>query len=271
MKHNDSPLLAENSVPPETANKELFASLYPELGPKFLDYEKARTIFRQIVDMRDRCLEIGMGTALFADQLLNEGYQIDGLEPPGKMLEGLKARLHTFTKYRPKIIETKAQDASYNGEYDFLVSHSGPLFFVNDGKRLYLEGLRDDQIGSVDPRAFHEAFLKKLLAGVAKKSGALLLNIQEDRTDIPLRDSTILFRYNREGEYDLANQSVVKYGRFVNAQTGAVIQDDQATYVPYRRFACSLEQLKEFLATIGEISVEVKSNIWVLLRPLSKI
>lgn len=94
-------------------------------------------------------------------------------------------------------------------------------------------------------------------------------NFAEDRTDIPLRGGDILFKYNRVGEYDLSKKSVVKHGRFLNVSTGNEIAEEGKPnhFDPYERYACSFDQLTEWLSHIGDVSMEVRKDIWVVLTP----
>lgn len=253
----------------ETANNALFARLYPELAPKFLDYEKARNIFKTMVTTRARCLELGIGSGLFSMELMDEGYQIDGLEPKGEMFKSLMKNIPARKGYKPEIFQSTIQEFGYKGDYDFLISHSGPFFFVRNEDKLHLEGLRDDQIGGTEPQRFHERLLVKLLKAAKQASGSLLFNIQEDRTDILLENDTVMFKYDRIGEYDEQRKSVVKYGRFINMENGNIMQDEKKSHFPYRRFACSLEQLQGYFNEIGDITVETRDDIWVKITPNS--
>jgi hypothetical protein len=259
----------------ETHANAIFAEFYPELSPKFLDYERARAAFRKIVETRERCLEIGIGSGVFALELIKEGYQIDGLEQPNSlMLDALKKSLKDTSGYKPNLIEKKAQEYDFDDEYDVIFSHSGPFFFVRgDGDKLYFEGLRDDQLNGEEPISFHKELIMKIVQSLKKKEGRMMVNIQEDRTDIPLKDGSVLFQYDRVGEYDLDAMSVVKYGRFVNQQTGALMQpeDPKSRFEPYRRFACSFEQFAETCGKVADVSIEIRDGIWVLLRPNSAL
>jgi hypothetical protein len=84
-------------------------------------------------------------------------------------------------------------------------------------------------------------------------------------------NGTLKFMYNRIGEYDTEHNLVEKWGRFVDSTTGKMVEGEENHFQPYRRYASSMEQFKTYLESLGDVSVCIEDDIWIVVTPKSPV
>lgn len=105
---------------------DAFATYYEELSDTFIDIKKAAASLKGFIPKGAQIFEIGLGTGYFAEQFLQEGYSVCGIQPQDKMLVRLK-------KERPDVViksETKLESYTFDDHYNIIVSHSSVFLFT---------------------------------------------------------------------------------------------------------------------------------------------
>jgi len=237
---------------------EIFTRRYNDLAPLFLDYPKAQESFRKIVSPSDRSLELGIGSGLFAKAHQSDGYSIDGIEVNPKMVinsclpQGMPCDrlLQGYSDSKIEIISLV--DYPFTEAYNIIYSHSGPLFLTKQDGQIYFEGYSSD-------REVNLQVLSRILNLISQTKGKFLLNLQENKIEVKLPDGSTFNLKNCT--YDIDKQTAEKHFEFVEID-GSVREGGSGTY---SRFACSLEQFKEYVNSFGEYNFEFVDDIWLVI------
>ncbi|MDY7003718.1 MAG: class I SAM-dependent methyltransferase [Cyanobacteriota bacterium] len=91
----------------------------------YYDYQKAAQSIDSILKGRKKLLEIGVGTGLLAEKLLelDPSYEITGIDFTPSMLDRSKARLGN----RAKVVEGNVLSMDLQESFDGIYSHGGPV------------------------------------------------------------------------------------------------------------------------------------------------
>jgi hypothetical protein len=255
--------MSEREKPVDHHDNTVFARRYDELAPLFLDYVRARRKFKALVRKDQFSLEIGMGSGLFALPLIAQGYRIDGLEPNVAMVAALAQNTRAQGLQIPKVEQSSVLDFTFDTPHPIIYSHSGPMFVTRESGQLYYEGLNIP--GDREAEAAGNAeLIQRILRRVVANNGKFLLNIQENRSGIRLSDGST-FNLNPVGNgYDPKNLEVTKQYRFVERDGSVLPSGGEGTY---RRFACTLDQLNDFVKRAGDFDIRDYKDTWLVISP----
>ncbi|WP_287273769.1 MULTISPECIES: class I SAM-dependent methyltransferase [unclassified Okeania] len=139
----------------------------------YYDYQKAAQSIDSILKGRKKLLEIGVGTGLLAEKLLelDSSYEITGIDFSTAMLDRSKARLGN----RAKVVEGNVLSMDLQEDFDGVYSQGGPINFNRVGNDYHLNMLPN----------FEDSV--KMLNNIARHlvdGGLLVLNIQGEKTEV---------------------------------------------------------------------------------------
>jgi hypothetical protein len=241
----------------------LFAKRYDELATKFLNYECTQREFKTLVRKDQPSLEIGIGSGLFALPLIKQGYSIDGLEPNTTMGTILAQNAQAQGLRTPKVEQVSVDKFPFNTSHPIIYSHSGPMFVTREEGQLYYEGLNTSTSREAEI-AENISLLKRILTHISSNNGKFLLNIQENKTGIQLSDGSTYNLAPVDKGYDPKNLEVTKQYRFIEKNGSVLPNGGERTY---RRFACTIDQLSNFIKSIGDFNLHNYKDIWLIIDP----
>ncbi|MBC6477484.1 MAG: class I SAM-dependent methyltransferase [Hormoscilla sp. GM7CHS1pb] len=139
----------------------------------YYNYRKEAQSLDSILKGRKKILEIGVGTGLLAEKVLelNPNYEITGIDFTPAMLDRSKARLGN----RAKVVEANVLSMDLQESFDGIYSHGGPAGVSRVGKDYHLYSFLPNWEDSV-----------KMLNNIARHlvdGGLLVLSIQGEETD----------------------------------------------------------------------------------------
>ncbi|NEO77798.1 MULTISPECIES: class I SAM-dependent DNA methyltransferase [Moorena] len=148
----------------------------------YYDYPKEAQSLDSILKGRKKLLEIGVGTGLLAEKLLelDPSYEITGIDFTPAMLDRAKARLGN----RAKVVEGNVLSMDLQESFDGIYSHGGPAGVCRVGNDYHLYSFLPDFEDTV-----------KMLDNIARHlvdGGLFVLNIQAEEIDA-------------DGEQDIGN------------------------------------------------------------------
>ncbi|MGB3513373.1 MAG: class I SAM-dependent methyltransferase [Microcoleaceae cyanobacterium] len=139
----------------------------------YYNYRKEAQPLNSILKGRKKIIEIGVGTGLLAEKLLelDPWYEITGIDFTPAMLDRSKARLGS----RAKVVEGNVLSMDLQESFDGIYSHGGPVGVSRVGNNYHLYSFMpnfEDTVKMLDNIARH------LVDG-----GLFVLNIQAEETD----------------------------------------------------------------------------------------
>ncbi|MEM9213358.1 MAG: methyltransferase domain-containing protein [Cyanobacteria bacterium P01_F01_bin.150] len=139
----------------------------------YYNHTQAAHSLNNIIKTRKKVLEIGLGTGLLAEKLLdiNPNYDLTGLEYSPAMLERSKARLAN----RARVLEGNVLSLDLEESFDIVYSHAGPLGFDLIDNDYHMYSFITNLEGTIK--------LLRNLADYLVNRGLLVLSIQSEETD----------------------------------------------------------------------------------------
>ena len=139
----------------------------------YYDYPKEAQSLNSILKSRKKLLEIGVGTGLLAEKLLelDPSYEITGIDFTPAMLDRAKARLGN----RAKVVEGNVLSMDLQESFDGIYSHGGPAGVSRVGNDYHFYSFLPNFEDTV-----------KMLNNIARhlvEGGLFVLNIQSEDTD----------------------------------------------------------------------------------------
>lgn len=228
-------------------NNDVFQKYYDELAVIFLDYKGGQEEFVKLVNIHNRCIEIGIGTGLFAIPLLKRGYCIDGIEPNSTFVENFKRQNQIANIYQCSLSDFDFDKHSY----DVIFSHSGPFLFTVHNDNLYFEGMIRTGLNE------NKSILGKILTYIQKQNGTFMINIQENKSNIGLSDNVTYTLQVLPPYYNCETMQVSKEYSFLPIKAPEI----------YTKFTCSVDQFTKMVGEFGIFSIEIHEK-WVIVKPL---
>lgn len=197
------------------------------------------TALRNILkDKAKNTIELGIGTGRFAEELINLGYSVTGLDSCKEMVAKAKSRLGDSVKLVNKNVLDLDIQQDFDHKFDAAYSMGGVWYMTNGPKEepllvSHIRDLKENEVG-----------LKKIWDSLAP-DGYLILNVQEPHTDLgfEIKDN---IAYSQKVSIDL-NKSLISKKYYVKSF------DDNITHAfqnwNYRIFRP--KERKELMKSIG--------------------
>ncbi len=235
-----------------------FAKYYRELSDSFIDINGAATSIKNHIAKGTRIFEIGLGVGYFAEQFLDDGYIVRGIQPPfpDTMLMPLK-------RDHPSLIlaEKKLEDYTFDSQHDVIVCHSSVFLFtrVKDGVYSGASSIDSPIFQSMISKLLAIKNLDKILLALSS-SGKFFVNIQANPlpyVEVGMPDDLLKFEM-RHCAYRLDVQKVEK--RFAITYRGTeTISDETHFCLNYDGFRQLVESLN------GKVAI-TEDGYWVVIE-----
>jgi len=109
------------------------ADMYEQHAGLYHNHDEAMKTFMQIVPRDKKVLEIGVGTGLFTKRLLEQGYNVQGVDRSRLMLNRAEDAAWKVTE------QCDFLDYNQPKKYDVIVSHSGGFTFKRERFETYYQ------------------------------------------------------------------------------------------------------------------------------------
>lgn len=233
-----------------------FAKEYRAIADTFIDTKGAAESFMNLVPTTNTIFELGLGTGYFASHLYFAGYDITGIEPPGKMLPVLKADYPNL----PIKAELPLEEFQFDEKYDVIVSHSSiflittpsdPKAQLNDDNLIFQSFIKDGKTNAQN--------LKKVLDALSD-NGKLMINVQTNaKPDAPFGPGKSFQML--DCVYDFPNNKVSK--------TFAITVDGfQKVLDPDISYVLVWDKFKKQLADFGYSAIVTNDRKWVVISKI---
>jgi len=213
----------------------------------YYDHNSIADALDNILENRKKILELGVGTGLLAEQMINRGYEVSGIDFTPTMLEIAKKRIGG----KAKLYEQNVIDLNLPETYEAAVSEGGVWPVTRDEEgRIFL----DSHITNIEQNILA---LKKVANHLDTK-GLLVLGIQSEHKDfdgLRLEGDAI---YSQKVRYILP---FIEKEYFVK-QNGQNVAYQQCKY---RRFTKDEQERIMRLAGFSEIGID-DSNQFLIYK-----
>lgn len=181
----------------------------------YLEHEKAADALSVVLKGRNPVLEIGIGTGLLAEKMIERGYDITGVDFTDAMLDVARKRLGENAKlYKQNVLRLQLPE-----KYEAIVSESGVWIMARDGNgELFMESHVPDAAGNF-------VGMQKV-AQALKKEGILVLGIQGVHVNIDAMELGDGAVYSQKVKYELP--LIIK--EYFVTREGNVIAYQQSKY-----------------------------------------
>ena len=198
----------------------------------YYNYDEITRDLMEVLGSRQRILELGVGTGLVAEGLLqqNPNLSLTGLDNTESMLSQAKERLEDKIQYELQDVTTLSLDRTFEASF----SVGGCWYFIDYGDRL-------EFCSHIDDRATCEESLRRVIEHL-EPGGVLSLALQDPHTDYskPLNDElTYSQAIHNEGE-----------GLFTKQYTFTK-QNDVVAEQFYRYLVISEQEIHNFFLELG--------------------
>jgi hypothetical protein len=235
-----------------------FAKYYRELSDSFIDITGAANSLKNQIQKGACIFEIGLGIGYFAEQFLEDGYVVSGIQPPppDTMLAVLK-------RNHPSLIvaEKRIEDYTFDSQYDVIVCHSSVFLFtrIEDERYSGASSMDSPIFQSMIPKQIAVENIRKVLSALSA-TGRFFVNIHTNpRPSVEVGMSGDRLTYEmRRCVYDLDAQKVEKRNVIIYRGT-ETISDETHFCLRYGEFGQLIESLN------GKVSL-LEDGYWVVIE-----
>ncbi|MDJ1184151.1 class I SAM-dependent DNA methyltransferase [Roseofilum casamattae] len=209
----------------------------------YYDYPKEAQSLNSILKSRKKLLEIGVGTGLLAEKLLelDPSYEITGIDFTPAMLDRSKARLGN----RAKVVEGNVLSMNLQESFDCIYSHGGPAGVCRVGKDYHLYSFLPNFEDTV-----------KMLNNIARHlvdGGWFVLNIQAEEIDA-------------DGEQDIGNGIVYAQQKHLDFLENKEMYFWETDYSFKKEGAILAKDRHKFLMLYGQLVEETMKAAGLKLK-----
>jgi len=185
----------------------------------YYDYAAQSAELAELLPPDAHVLEIGVGTGLLAEALLERGFRVTGVDHTEEMLARARARLGN----RVALIQADVITFDLGERFDAVISNGGVWYGVFDGEDY-------GYCGHIPDRAAFAASLHRVLAHL-KSNGQIILSVQDVHADkvMQLADG---IEY-RQSIVDLGNDDIEK--TYIMSRAGEQLAHQVLTLSYYSR------------------------------------
>lgn len=196
----------------------------------YYDYGQESQSLHSILKGQKKVLEIGIGTGLLVEKLLNldPNYEITGIDFTGAMLDRSQARLEN----RAKLIEANVLSMNLQKDFQAIYSHGVPAGISVVGKDYHFYSFLpnfEDTVEMINNIARH------LVTG-----GLLILNIQGEETDA-------------DGEQEISNGIVYSQQKYLEFLENQEMYFWEKEYIFQKEGAILAKDRHRFLILYGQL------------------
>lgn len=224
----------------------------------YYDYGEESQSLHSILKGRQKILEIGVGTGLLVEKLLDldQNYEITGIDFTAAMLDRSKVRLGN----RAKLIEANVLSMNLHEEFEAIYSHGGPAGISRMGENYHFYSFLpnfEDTVKMLNNIASH------LVTG-----GLLVLNVQGEETDADGEQEIsngIVYAQQKQLEF-LENQEMYFWEKeYIFKKEGEILARDR------HRFLMIYGQLLEnTMKTAGfELQGSTSDDLYLIYQRMS--
>jgi len=208
------------------------------INGKYYNYKKDADEIAKVISGKD-ILEIGIGSGLLANILIDRGFNVEGIEPSAHMLKIIKKK---FPKI--KVVKQDLVHLNMRKKYDAIISHGTfPLISIRKGIPYF------DCFVNNDKEILH---ILTLVKRHLKNNGLFISNVQSDKQENKkirnIYKNELLFKDN----FSLKKHYFYINGKWKLTQT-------------IKSVVCTEEQFNNLLAKAGFSNTKFNKNktVWI--------
>lgn len=185
----------------------------------YYDYAAQSAELAELLPPNAHVLEIGVGTGLLAEALLDRGFRVTGVDHTEEMLERARERLGN----RATLVQADVITFDLGERFDAVISNGGVWYGVFDGKDYSYCGHIPDRVTVADS-------LRRVLAHL-ESNGQIILSVQDVHADkvMQLPDD---IEY-RQSIVELGNDDIEK--TYIMSRAGEQLAHQVLTLSYYQR------------------------------------